>query len=36
LTKRLGWSLDVTELAGFDPDELGRAFSRQPAGGRLL
>jgi uncharacterized HhH-GPD family protein len=31
LTKRLGRSLDVTELAGFDPDELGAVFSRQPA-----
>ncbi|WP_045877095.1 HhH-GPD-type base excision DNA repair protein [Pseudofrankia sp. DC12] len=31
LTKRLGRSLDVTELAQFDPDELGAIFSRPPA-----
>ncbi|WP_261554717.1 HhH-GPD-type base excision DNA repair protein [Frankia tisae] len=31
LTKRLGCSLDVIELAAFDPDELGSIFSRQPA-----
>ena len=31
LTKRLGRSLDVTELAGFDPDELIALFARPPA-----
>jgi len=31
LTKRLGRSLDVAELASFDPDELGSIFSRVPA-----
>ncbi|OHV35608.1 MULTISPECIES: HhH-GPD-type base excision DNA repair protein [Pseudofrankia] len=31
LTKRLGRSLDVAELAGLDPDELVAVFSQQPA-----
>jgi uncharacterized HhH-GPD family protein len=31
LTKRLGRSLDVAELAAFDPDELGSVFAKQPA-----
>jgi uncharacterized HhH-GPD family protein len=31
LTKRLGRSLDVAELAAFDPDELGAVFSQVPA-----
>ncbi|ABW15941.1 HhH-GPD family protein [Parafrankia sp. EAN1pec] len=31
LTKRLGRSLDVTELASYDPDELASVFSQQPA-----
>ncbi|ADP84858.1 HhH-GPD-type base excision DNA repair protein [Pseudofrankia inefficax] len=31
LTKRLGRSLDVAELASFDPDELGAVFAQVPA-----
>lgn len=31
LTRRLGRSLDVAELASFDPDELGAVFSQVPA-----
>jgi uncharacterized HhH-GPD family protein len=31
LTKRLGRSLDVAELASFDPDELGSIFAKPPA-----
>ncbi|MBL7490414.1 Fe-S cluster assembly protein HesB [Frankia sp. AgB1.9] len=31
LTRRLGRSLDVAELASFDPDELGAIFSQVPA-----
>ncbi len=31
LSARLGRALDVTELAEFDPDELGAIFSRPPA-----